>query len=139
MALVQSWMWFVGMLIFSTALHELGLRGMPRRTMISQAAYFQPEWKALLPWVGLGGTLLFISGVLYLLNLLLTVTVSRAPAPAMPAFAEAIAPAEEGPTLLNRLRPWVVAAAVLLVIAYGPTLARLVATSQLNAPGFRVW
>jgi len=139
MALVQSWMWFIGMLVFSTALHELGLRGMPRRTMISQAAYFQPEWKALLPWVGAGGTLLFISGVLYLLNLLLTVTVSRAPAAAVPAFAEASAPPEEGPTLLNRLRPWVVAAAVLLIIAYGPTLARLVATSQLNAPGFRVW
>ena len=139
MALVQSWMWFVGMLIFSTALHELGLRGMPRRTMISQAAYFQPEWKALLPWVGVGGTLLFISGMLYLLNLLLTVTVSRAPAAAVPAFAEATAPPEDGPVFLNRLRPWVVAAAVLLVIAYGPTLARLVATSQLNVPGFRVW
>jgi cytochrome c oxidase subunit I len=139
MALVQSWMWFVGMLIFSTALHELGLRGMPRRTMISQAAYFQPEWKALLPWVGVGGTLLFISGVLYLLNLLLTVTVSRAPAVAVPAFAEATAPPEDGPIFLNRLRPWVVAAAVLLVMAYGPTLARLLATSQLNAPGFRVW
>ena len=139
MALVQSWMWFVGMLIFSTALHELGLRGMPRRTMISQAAYFQPEWKALLPWVGLGGTLLFISGMLYLLNLLLTVTVSRAPAAAVPAFAEATAPPEGGPVFLNRLHPWVVAAAILLVIAYGPTLARLVATSQLNVPGFRVW
>lgn len=139
MALAQSWIWFVGMLMFSTALHELGLRGMPRRTMISQAAYFQPEWKGLLPWVGVGGTLLFISGVLYLLNLLLTVTVSRAATAAVPAFAEATAPPEDGPILLNRLRPWVVAAAVLLVIAYGPTLARLVATSQLNAPGFRVW
>ncbi len=139
MALVQCWIWFVGMLIFSTVLHELGLRGMPRRTMISQAAYFQPEWKALLPWVGVGGTLLFISGILYLLNLLLTVTVSRAPAAAVPDFAVAAAPAEEGPAVLNRLRPWVVVAAVMLVIAYGPTLARLVATSQLNVPGLRVW
>jgi len=139
MALAQCWIWFVGMLIFSTVLHELGLRGMPRRTMISQAAYFQPEWKALLPWVGVGGTLLFISGILYLLNLLLTVTVSRGPAAAVPAFAEAAAPPEEGPAALDRVRPWVVTAAILLVIAYGPTLARLVATSQLNAPGFRVW
>ena len=139
MALVQCWIWFVGMLIFSTVLHELGLRGMPRRTMISQAAYFQPEWKALLPWVGVGGTLLFISGILYLLNLLLTVTVSRAPAAAVPDFAVATAPAEEGPAVLNRLRPWVVVAVVMVVIAYGPTLARLVATSQLNVPGFRVW
>jgi cytochrome c oxidase subunit 1 len=139
MALAQAWMWFVGMLIFSTALHELGLRGMPRRTMISQASYFQPEWSALLPWVGVGGTLLFVSGILYLLNLLLTVTVSRAPAPAVPEFARSASPPEDGPAVLNRLRPWVITAVAFLVIAYGPTLARLVATSRLNAPGFRVW
>jgi cytochrome c oxidase subunit 1 len=139
LALVQAWTWFGGMLIFSVVLHELGLRGMPRRTMISQASYFQPEWSALLPWVGVGGTVLFISGILYLLNLFLTITVSRGAAPAALEFAVPAAPAEEGPAVLDRLRPWVVTAAVMLVIAYGPTLARLVATSQLNAPGFRVW
>jgi cytochrome c oxidase subunit 1 len=139
MALAQAWIWFVGMLIFSTALHELGLRGMPRRTMISQASYFQPEWSALLPWVGVGGALLFVSGILYLLNLFLTVTVSRAPAAAVPEFAVSASPPEDGPAVLNRLRPWVITAVVFLVVAYGPTLARLVATSQLNAPGFRVW
>ncbi len=139
MALVQSWMWFVGMLIFSTALHELGLRGMPRRTMISQAAYIQPGWNALMPWVGIGGTLLFISGCLYLLNLLLTVTIAQRAEVAVPAFAEAASPAEEAPAILARIRPWVVVAVVLLVVAYGPTLTRLVMTSQLNVPGIRVW
>ena len=139
MALAQAWLWTGGMLIFSIALHELGLRGMPRRTMISQASYFQPEWASLLPWVGVGGTLLFVSGALYLLNLALTVTVARGEVAAMPAFAEAASPAEDGPVVLNRVRMWVVMAVVLLVVAYGPTLARLVGTSQLNAPGFRVW
>ena len=127
------------MLIFSITLHELGLRGMPRRTMISQAAYFQPEWKALLPWVGVGGTLLFLSGVLYLLNLLLTVTASRRPAPSMPEFAQPRSPAEEGPAVLDRLRPWMVVAVLMIIIAYGPTLARLIGGASFNAPGFRVW
>ncbi len=139
LALAQSWLWFVGMLIFSIALHQLGLLGMPRRTMISQAAYFQPEWGALLPWVGVGGTLLFISGALFLLNLLLTATISRAAAPAAPEFAEASAAPSETPAVLDRLRPWVVVAVLFIVIAYGPTLARLVATSRLDAPGLRVW
>jgi cytochrome c oxidase subunit I len=139
MALVQSWMWFVGMLIFSTVLHELGLRGMPRRTPISQAAYLQPGWSALMPWVGVGGTVLFVSGCLYLLNLLLTVTASRKAAVAVPAFAEAAASADGAPAILARIRPWVVVAVVLLVVAYGPTLTRLVVTSQLNVPGLRVW
>jgi cytochrome c oxidase subunit 1 len=47
----QAWMWFVGMLIFHLAARARA-RGMPRRTMISQASYFQPDWSALLPWVG---------------------------------------------------------------------------------------
>lgn len=76
---------------------------------------------------------------LHVLHVVLTVTVSRAPAPAVPEFAVSTAPPEDGPAILNRLRPWVVTAVVFLVIAYGPTLARLVATSRLNAPGFRVW
>jgi hypothetical protein len=88
---------------------------------------------------GPGGTLFFISGILYLLNLSLTVMISRAPAPAVPEFAASSSPPEDGPAILNRLRPWVITAVVFLVFAYGPTLARLVGTSQLNAPGLRVW
>ena len=86
-ALAQSWLWFIGMLMFSMALHQFGLMGAPRRTMISQATYFQPEWKAVLPWVGIGGTLLFISGMLYLVNQALTLRASRPrrlPSPSSP-------------------------------------------------------
>ena len=60
---------------------------------------------------------------------------SRAPAPAVPEFAVASSPPEDGPVILNRLRPWVITAVVFLVVAYGPTLARLVATSRLQRAG----
>jgi hypothetical protein len=87
-----------------------------------------------------GGTLLFISGVLYLLNLLLTLKVSRTRAPAVPDFAQAAASPEDGPLVLDRLRPWMVGAVILIgPIAYGPTLVQLVSTAALNAQGFRVW
>ena len=92
-----------------------------------------------MPWVGIGGTLLFLSGCLYLLNLLLTVTRSRRTAVAVPAFAESAASADDAPAILARVRPWVVVAIVLLVVAYGPTLTRLIVTSRLNVPGLRVW
>src|SRR5205814_3314489 len=87
LALWQVWSWFFGMIIFSNTLHRLGLMGMPRRTMIGAASYVQPEWKALLPLVGVGGAILFASSMLYFLNLILTALVSRAPAPAVPEFA----------------------------------------------------
>src|SRR5215470_12178269 len=52
LALAQVWLWLGGMLIFSNALHRLGLMGMPRRTQITAAPYVTPEWKAVLPLVG---------------------------------------------------------------------------------------
>jgi cytochrome c oxidase subunit 1 len=139
LALAQVWLWFVGMAIFSNALHRLGMMGMPRRTMIGAAPYLQPAWRAVLPLVGIGGSLLFLSALLYFLNLTLTVAASRAPAPAMPAFAEAVSGPEHAPAILDRWRPWLALAAALIAIAYGPTLVRLAATTPLTTPGLRVW
>jgi len=75
----------------------------------------------------------------YFLNMALTVVRSRAPAPPMPRFAEALSGAEHAPAFLNRWRPWLALAAALIAVAYGPSLARLVATSPLTSPGFRLW
>jgi cytochrome c oxidase subunit 1 len=139
LALGQVWLWFAGMMIFSPALHELGLRGMPRRTMISQVSYMQADWKSLLPLVGIGGAILFASAVLYFAVIVLTMTASRrAPQPALP-FAEALSGPDEAPAFLDRWRPWLVLAAILIAVAYGPTLVRLVATTPLSSPGMRVW
>ena len=103
----------------------LGLRGMPRRTMIGQDAYMQPEWKALLPLVGIGGALLFASAVLYFVNTALTVAASRrVPQPAA-EFADALS----GRLALT---------ALMIAVAYGPTLVRLIATTPLSTPGVRV-
>jgi cytochrome c oxidase subunit 1 len=139
LALAQVWLWLVGMVIFSNSLHRLGLMGAPRRTMLNAAPYLQPGWKPLLALVGAGGALLFASAVLYFLNLLLTAVASRAAAPALPAFAEALSGPDHAPAILDRWRPWLALAAVLIVIAYGPTLLRLALTTALQSPGYRVW
>src|SRR5262249_17782179 len=139
LALAQAWLWFGGMLVFSNALHRLGLMGAPRRTMLGAAPYVQPEWKLVLPLVGIGGTVLFVSGLLYFLNIALTLWASRAPAPALPGFSEALSGPEHSPVVLDRWRPWLALAALLIAIAYGPTLLRLATTTPLTTPGLRVW
>lgn len=139
LALAQVWLWFVGMAIFSHALHRLGMLGMPRRTMIGASAYLQPSWETVLPLVGIGGTILFVSGMLYFLNLVLTLVASRQPAPAPPEFAQALSGPEHAPAILDRWRPWLALAVVLILIAYGPTLVRLAVTTPLSTPGLRVW
>jgi cytochrome c oxidase subunit 1 len=139
LALAQVWLWVVGILLFSPTLHELGLRGMPRRTAIGHAAYMQPDWKTLLPLVGIGGAIMFLSMLLYFLNMVLTVTVSRRGEQPVPQFAEALSGPDHTPAFVDRWRPWLVLAGLLIVVAYGPTLVRLVASTPLNTPGMRVW
>jgi cytochrome c oxidase subunit 1 len=139
LALTQVWLWFVGMTIFSFALHDLGLLGMPRRTMISLATYIQPQWLSMMPLVAIGGTIMFLSAMLYFLNLGLTCVASRHAAPEAPAFAEAVSGPDEAPAVLDRWRPWLVMTGLFILIAYGHTLFHLISETPLNVPGLRVW
>ncbi|HXH10597.1 MAG TPA: b(o/a)3-type cytochrome-c oxidase subunit 1 [Alphaproteobacteria bacterium] len=141
LALVQAWLWFVGMAIFSHSLHRLGLMGMPRRTMIGASSYLslQPDWHGDLPVVALGGTLLFISALFYFVNVAMTVVASRQPSTLEIPAAEAMSGPEEAPRILDRWWPWLAVTGLLILLAYGPTIARLVSTTPLNAPGYRVW
>ncbi|MCI0483576.1 MAG: cbb3-type cytochrome c oxidase subunit I [candidate division NC10 bacterium] len=139
LGLAQAWLWFIGMAIMSHAQHRLGLMGMPRRTMIGAAPYVQPEWRSLLPFVAIGGTMLFVSAMLYFANMLLTAVASREAAVIEVPFAEALSGPEHAPVILDRWRPWLVLAVALIAIAYGPTIIRLVTTTPFTTPGFRVW
>ncbi|HET7853436.1 MAG TPA: b(o/a)3-type cytochrome-c oxidase subunit 1 [Candidatus Methylomirabilis sp.] len=139
LGLAQAWLWFIGMAIMSHAQHRLGLMGMPRRTMIGAAPYVQPEWQSLLPFVAIGGTILFVSAMLYFANMLLTTVASREAAVIEVPFAEALSGPEHAPVILDRWRPWLVLAVALIAIAYGPTIIRLVTTTPFTTPGFRVW
>jgi cytochrome c oxidase subunit 1 len=141
LALVQAWLWFVGMGIFSHSMHRLGLMGMPRRTMIGSSTYLglQSNWQADLPMVALGGTLLFISALFYFINMGLTVAVSHRSATIDIPMAEAISGPEEAPRILDRWWPWLAIAGLLILLAYGPIIAQLVSTTPLNSPGYRVW
>ena len=139
LALAQVWLWFGGMLIFSPTLHELGMRGMPRRTAIGHISYMQPQWETLLPLVGIGGAILFLSALLFFLNVVLTATVAlRAPQP-VPEFADTVSGPDHAPAFVDHWQPWLATAIILIVIAYGPTLVRLAVTTPLTTPGLRVW
>ena len=65
-ALAQAWTWFVGMVIFSNAMHMLGLLGAPRRTPLGEALYVPDEWNGHLLRVSIGGSILLVSVILYL-------------------------------------------------------------------------
>ncbi len=139
LALVQAWAWVGGMAFFSHSMHRLGLLGAPRRTAIGAAPYLRPEWSTDLTIVAIGGSVLFLSALLFFVNIVMTVVASRGPAPEALAFAESNGITAQGARFFDRLGLWVVVAFVLIAVAYGPTIARIATTSPFDVPGLRVW
>lgn len=141
LALVQIATWFVGMAIFAETLHRLGLEYYPRRTFIAQTPWVADEFNLSLFLVGVGGVILFISGLLYFTVILLTVFVSREP-------ANVVMPLQLGgregshehvPELLDRWKPWLIGATILILIAYAPVFFGLLRNIS-SVPGFqRIW
>lgn len=141
-AVAQTWLWFIGMIIFSNAMHTVGLLGAPRRTPLSQAPYIPAEWSGHLFRTGVGGAILLVSLLLYLYIVIRTATakqrVSAAEVVAIPV-AEALRDPKLTPAWLDRWAPWLAATVVLIVLSYGPQLIAQIGGIQSTSPGFRVW
>lgn len=132
----QAWLWFAGMTIMSRGLTLAGILGAPRRTALGSAPYTLPEWGLPFMLAAVGGVMLVVSAVLFYYNLISTVwrsprTEEVAPVP----MAEALGEEGRVPFLLDRFVPWLVTAALLVVVTYGPTLARLLSDMRLDSPG----
>ncbi len=138
-ALWQAWIWFVGMAIFSTGMHRLGLLGAPRRTMLGVAIgnYGTSEWRIPQLMVGIGGMVLFVSAVLFFAQVIMTLRSKKKAEVEMP-IAEPLNP-EPTPNWLNSWKPWLAGTVGLIVVAYGPVLIQLIGGIASNAAGFQLW
>lgn len=136
-AIVQGWTWFVGMLIFSNAMHVLGLLGAPRRTPLGSAPYVPDEWSGHLLRVSIGGTILFISVLMYVWIMFKSATGPKADPGDVPDIpvAESLRDPQLTPEWLDNFKPWLIATVVLILVAYGPQLIVQIGDIQLNAPG----
>lgn len=139
LAVIQAWTWFVGMIIFSNALHVLGLLGAPRRTPLGSAPYVPEEWSGHLFRVGVGGFFLLIGVVLYVVIMIRTAwskdKLAEGEEMEVP-IAEALHDPQQTPVFLDRWRPWLIATGALIVIAYGPQLFEMITNIQLTSPGY---
>ncbi len=149
-ALAQAWTWFIGMVLFGRGMHWAGLLGAPRRVPFAVASYTQQliQGTANLPLGGfqtamlltaVGGVILTISGLLYLVNVAGTLLMKKGTAEDVDVpLAEALSGPEHAPAVLDQWRVWIWGAVALIVFAYGPTLIMVIQASGWNAPGLLI-
>lgn len=138
LAVVQAWLWFLGMLIFSNAMHVLGLLGAPRRTPLGEALYVPAEWEGHLLRVAIGGAILFVSAYQYFWIIWKTVRNNETAEVEVP-IAESREDPQETPAWLDSWKPWLIATALLIIVGYGPQLYFMIKDISLTSSGLRLW
>ncbi|ACM57988.1 b(o/a)3-type cytochrome-c oxidase subunit 1 [Halorubrum lacusprofundi] len=144
--LFQVVLWFIGMALMSNAMHAQGILGAPRRTAEPEYSGFDYPtmfggFEELNIQIAIGGTLLFVSTVLFIGNLVLTMG-----NPKVSGLAESLPPAlsgpDDAPQVLDNLRLWFGIALTLVVLAYALPLAAIINRGGLLGPGvgtYPVW
>jgi cytochrome c oxidase subunit 1 len=134
----QLWLWFIGMLVLTFPWHVVGVMGMPRRM-----AYFDYSNPELAPQAitvtlsTIGGLLLVISGLLFLLVLRRG---HRGAPVSLPEFrfSQPVHPVGRVPAALNGYALWLALMIGLSVVNYGYPIGQLIALKETSVPAVPV-
>ena len=140
-AVASSWIYTVGVFIFARGMISAGLEGMPRRFYRAQATYTDAAWDLGGALTGVGGTLMFVGILVFFIVIGVTVVAGRkGGGPKDIPWSETLAPPRTAgwAVSLDRLKWWVLLAAVLIVIAYGPFFASYLPPNFIS-PGYSLW
>jgi cytochrome c oxidase subunit 1 len=135
------YLWLLGVALFSTAMSITGIDGEPRRTNLGltytnpNSALFVEGWWKLGRITALGGTIMLASMVCYFAVFFSTLFSKRREEPSLD-FPVAEAYHDEEPGALANFRPWVVAAVVLVVLAYLPPLYDVLRATFSGSEGY---
>lgn len=135
-ALTQVWLWFGGVLLFSNGQMTAGLLGQPRRLQVSNTDFVESSWDFHNIQTGIGGTIMFVSGLLFFTVLVRTLLNKEREEVEMP-IAETIVGSEGNPAILDRLGLWTFVSVALIAIAYVPVF--LFTDFDFSSPGFRLF
>lgn len=142
LAVAQSWIYTIGIFIFARGMISGGLEGMPRRTFIAKATYSLPGWHLAGVLTAIGGSLMFLGAVIFLVILAMTVLGAggRSGVPTDVPYSEVLTPAATGGWELNldKLWWWILAAVILIILAYGPAFMMEMPPNFVS-PGFRLY
>jgi cytochrome c oxidase subunit 1 len=141
---IIPYLWMIGVLIFSTGLMWGGLIGEPRRTNLGMTylnpknEMFHPEWVPTTTLALLGGIIMFIASMLFIIAFFGTVfSKQKQEAVLELPYSEAYHDEKRVP-LFDKFKPWLVTMAIIILIAYVPAIMNVLKNSGPKAPPFNI-
>ncbi|MEM7483145.1 MAG: cbb3-type cytochrome c oxidase subunit I [Acidobacteriota bacterium] len=138
-AVAQPYLWFVGMMLFGVVNHITGLMGMPRR--VFSAEYFGAEqamrWQSWTLASALGGVILFVSSLIFLVVIGATLLKKQERPPQTPQFALPLAPPLRQRGLWDRFLLWSLVAVVLVALGYFQPITHLLGLERFGSLPFK--
>ena len=129
-AMISPYVYTVGLFIMSYGLKVGGLKGMPRRTNTGQSyanpdsVLYQPDWIAYIDITVIGGILMFIGIVMYLVSFFGTVFAKSESDEegALVTFPISESLHDEEAKWLRNFKPFIIIAIILIVLSYAPVI-----------------
>jgi cytochrome c oxidase subunit 1 len=142
----QVWLWTIGVWTFSRGQMMGGLEGMPRRTEINSAPYAErfsgndfTGWDEANFLTGIGGTVMFLSALLFFIVILATIHNRRiVTVPQTVPLAEVTHGPKRSWVILDDLKTWIIVAVVLVVVIYGEVVFHYWPLNSVSG-GFKLW
>ncbi|MEH7439473.1 cbb3-type cytochrome c oxidase subunit I [Neobacillus drentensis] len=140
LGVIQTWIWTVGMIFMSGAMHWVGLLGSPRRT--SYTTYGDNatalSWDPYLMFLAIGGTLLVIGVVLQVyavFNLMFFAPKGETEFP----IAEEEDGVSQTPYWTERWGLWIVLMLLVVAMAYVIPLTEFIVNAPPGSPPYKTW
>ncbi|WML45048.1 b(o/a)3-type cytochrome-c oxidase subunit 1 [Neobacillus sp. PS3-40] len=140
LAIIQAWIWFIGMVFMSGSMHIEGLLGAPRRSAFSTygGAKQAMEWIPYQIAQAVGGSILFIGIILFVvifINLAFFAPKGEEEFP----IGEAENPEESIPLVLENWKLWIGITIALILFAYTIPFIHIIQHAPIGSKGFKTW
>ncbi|MGF6951414.1 cytochrome c oxidase subunit 1 [Neobacillus sp. B4I6] len=137
---IQTWIWTIGMIFMSGAMHWVGLLGSPRRTSFTTYGDNATalSWSPYLMCLAVGGTLLIIGVILQVyavMNMMFFAPKGETEFP----IAEEEDNATKTPYWTERWGLWIVIMLLVVAMAYVIPLTEFIVNAPPGSPPFKTW
>ncbi|WP_059170903.1 b(o/a)3-type cytochrome-c oxidase subunit 1 [Bacillus sp. FJAT-27445] len=140
LAIIQAWVWTIGMTFMSGAMHAAGLLGAPRRSAFSEygGSAQAAEWIPYQVAQAIGGSILFI-GIILVLVIFINLAFFAPKGEEEFPVGESEEGAEKAPAVFENWKLWLGITAALILFAYTIPLIDIIQNAPIGSKGWQTW